>query len=80
MNKHIPMPLQACTNFGVKSVINFIRPFIQLFGAYNIGQVQEVERLYATILQAPPKHPSDDHNMGVSAGGVSQAQNVITIF
>jgi hypothetical protein len=22
MNKHIPMPLQACTNFGVKSVIN----------------------------------------------------------
>ena len=74
------MPLQACTNFGVKSVINFIRPFIKLFGAYNIGQVQEVDWFYATILQTPPKHPSADHNMRVSAGGVSQAQNVITIF
>ena len=74
------MPLQACTNFGVKSVIDFIRPFIKLFGAYNIGQVQEVERLSVIILQAPPKHQSADHNMWVSAGGVSQTQNVINIF
>ena len=80
MNKHVPMPLQAGTNFGVKSVNNVIRPFIKLFGAYNIGLVQDVNRFYVTILQAPPKHPSDDHNMGVSAGGVSQAQNVITVF
>ena len=38
--------------------------------AHKTGQIQEAERLYTAILQAQPKHPDANHNMGVLAAGV----------
>ena len=35
--------------------------------AHAAGQIQEAERLYTAILQAQPKHPDANHNMGVLA-------------
>ena len=33
--------------------------------AHKAGQIQEADRLYTALLQAQPKHPDANHNMGV---------------
>jgi thioredoxin-like negative regulator of GroEL len=35
--------------------------------AHKAGQIQEADRLYTAILNAQPKHPDANHNMGVLA-------------
>lgn len=45
--------------------------------AHKAGQVQEADRLYTAILQAQPKHPDANHNMGVLAIGVDKVQEAL---
>ena len=37
---------------------------------HKAGQLQEADRLYTAILQAQPKHPEANHNMGVLTVGM----------
>ena len=48
--------------------------------AHKAGQIQEAERLYTAILQAQPKHPDANHNMGVLAVGVGKIQEALPFF
>ena len=48
--------------------------------AHKAGQVQEASRLYTAILQAQPKNPDANHNMGVLAVGVGKFQEALPFF
>ena len=48
--------------------------------AHKAGQVQEADRLYTAILQAQPKHPDANHNMGVLAVGIGKTQEALPFF
>jgi tetratricopeptide (TPR) repeat protein/2-polyprenyl-3-methyl-5-hydroxy-6-metoxy-1,4-benzoquinol methylase len=48
--------------------------------AHKSGQIQEADRLYIAILQAQPKHPDANHNMGVLAVGVGKVQEALPFF
>jgi tetratricopeptide (TPR) repeat protein/SAM-dependent methyltransferase len=48
--------------------------------AHKAGQIQEADRLYTAILQAQPKHPDANHNMGVLAVGVGKVQEALPFF
>ena len=48
--------------------------------AHKAGQIQEADRLYTAILQAQPKHPDANHNMGVLAAGVGKVQQALPFF
>ena len=48
--------------------------------AHKAGQVQEADRLYTSIIQAQPKHPDANHNMGVLAVGVGKVQEALPFF
>ena len=48
--------------------------------AHKAGQIQEADRLYTAILQAQPKHPDANHNMGVLAAGVGKVQEALPFF
>ena len=47
---------------------------------HKSGQIEEAERLYKVILQAQPKHPDANHNMGVLAVGVGMVQESLQFF
>ena len=48
--------------------------------AHKAGQIQEADRLYTAILQAQPKHPDANHNMGVLAVSVGKIQEALPYF
>ena len=48
--------------------------------AHKAGQIQEAESLYTAILQAQPKHPDANHNMGVLAVSVGKVQEALAFF
>ena len=48
--------------------------------AHKAGQVQEADRLYTAILQAQPKHPDANHNMGVLTVGVGKVKEALPFF
>ena len=48
--------------------------------AHRVGQIQEADRIYTAILQAQPKHPDANHNMGVLAVGVGQIEDALPFF
>ena len=48
--------------------------------AHKAGQIQEADRLYTAIIQAQPKHPDANHNMGVLAVGVGKIQDSLPFF
>ncbi|WP_443636748.1 tetratricopeptide repeat protein [Candidatus Njordibacter sp. Uisw_058] len=48
--------------------------------AHKAGQIQEADRLYTAMLQAQPKHPDANHNMGVLAVGVGKVQEALPFF
>jgi thioredoxin-like negative regulator of GroEL len=48
--------------------------------AHKAGRIQEADRLYIAILQAQPKHPDANHNMGVLAVGVGKIQEALPFF
>ena len=48
--------------------------------AHKAGQIQEADRLYTFILQAQPKRPDANHNMGVLAVSVGKIQESLPFF
>ena len=48
--------------------------------AHKAGKAQEADRYYTAILNANPKHPDANHNMGVLAVGLSKAQEALPFF
>ncbi|MDG2450043.1 MAG: tetratricopeptide repeat protein, partial [Saprospiraceae bacterium] len=48
--------------------------------AHKAGRVQEADKYYTSILQAQPKHPDANHNMGVLAVGVGKVEEALPFF
>ena len=48
--------------------------------AHKTGDVQEADRLYTAILQAQPKHPDANHNLGLLAVSVCKVQEALPFF
>ena len=48
--------------------------------AHKAGKIQEADRFYTAILQAQPKHPDANHNMGVLAVSVGKVQEALPFF
>ena len=48
--------------------------------AHKEGKLQDAERLYRAILQAQPKHPDANHNLGVLAVEVGKPLEAIPLF
>jgi len=47
---------------------------------HRAGRLPEAERLYRAILQAHPKHPDANHNLGVLAVGVGKPEAALPLF
>ena len=52
----------------------------QGIAAHKEGKLQDAERLYRAILQAQPKHPDANHNLGVLAVAVGKPLEAIPLF
>ena len=48
--------------------------------AHKEGKVQEAERLYRAILQSQPSHPDANHNLGVIAVSMNNAEAALPLF
>jgi predicted TPR repeat methyltransferase/thioredoxin-like negative regulator of GroEL len=48
--------------------------------AHKEGKLQEAERLYRAILQSQPAHPDANHNLGLIAVSVNQAESALPLF
>ena len=48
--------------------------------AHKEGKLQDAERLYRAILQAQPKHPDANHNLGVLAVAVGKPLESLPLF
>ena len=48
--------------------------------AHKEGKLQDAERLYRAILQAQPKHPDANHNLGILAVSVGKPLEAIPFF
>ena len=52
----------------------------QSIAAHKEGKLQDAERLYRAILQAQPKHPDANHNLGGLAVAVGKSLKAIPLF
>ena len=52
----------------------------QGIAAHKEGKLQDAERLYRAILQAQPKHPDANHNLGVLAVAVGKPLKAIPLL
>ncbi|MDC3081325.1 cytochrome b/b6 domain-containing protein [Paracoccaceae bacterium] len=48
--------------------------------AHKDGKLQDAERLYRTILQSYPEHPSANHNLGILLVSVNKAAAALPFF
>ena len=48
--------------------------------AHNSGDLQEAERVYRAILQSQPTHPDANHNLGLIAISVNNAEAALPLF
>ena len=48
--------------------------------AHREGKLQDAERLYRAILQSQPSHPDANHNLGVIAVSVNNAEAALPLF
>ena len=48
--------------------------------AHQGGDLQEAERVYRAILQTQPAHPDANHNLGIIAVSVNQAEAALPLF
>ena len=48
--------------------------------AHRAGKLQDAEHFYRAILQAQPKHPDANHNLGVLAVSVGKPLEAIPLF
>ena len=51
----------------------------QGIAAHNVGNLQEAERLYRAILESQPAHPDANHNLGLLAVSVNQAEAALPL-
>ena len=52
----------------------------QAVEAHKVGSLQNAEALYRAILQAQPKHPDANHNLGVLAVSVNKPEAALQLF
>ena len=52
----------------------------QAVEAHKAGKLQDAEALYRAILQAQPKHPDANHNLGVLAVSVDKPEAALPLF
>ena len=52
----------------------------QAVEAHKAGRIQDAERLYRAILQAQPKHPDANHNLGVLVGSLNKPEAALPLF
>jgi tetratricopeptide (TPR) repeat protein len=52
----------------------------QAVEAHKAGKLQEAEALYRAILQAQPKHPDANHNLGVLAVSLNKSELAVPLF
>ena len=48
--------------------------------AHRAGEIEEADKFYTAILQAQPKHPDANHNMGILAVSVGKMQEALPFF
>ena len=48
--------------------------------AHSAGNLKEAERLYSAILQAQPKHPEANHNLGLVLVSMNQPEVAQQLF
>ena len=48
--------------------------------AHKAGKLQDAETLYRAILQAQPKHPDANHNLGVLAVSLNKTDAALPLF
>ena len=48
--------------------------------AHNIGNLQEAERVYQSILRSDPKHPDANHNLGLIAISMNHIEEALPLF
>ena len=48
--------------------------------AHKAGNLEDADRYYTSILNAQPRHPDANHNMGVLAIGIGKAEAAISYF
>jgi tetratricopeptide (TPR) repeat protein len=48
--------------------------------AHKAGKLQDAEALYKAILQAQPKHPDANHNLGVLAVSLNKSEHALPLF
>ena len=48
--------------------------------AHKAGKLQEAEALYRAVLQTQPNHPDANHNLGVMAISLNQAEAALPLF
>ena len=53
---------------------------VQAVDAHKAGKLHEAEVLYRAILQSEPLHPDANHNLGVLAVAVDQAEAALPLF
>ena len=47
---------------------------------HNQGKLEEAERLYRAVLQAQPRQPDANHNLGLIALSVNKADEALPLF
>ena len=52
----------------------------QAVEAHKAGKLQDAEAFYRAILQAQPKHPDANHNLGVLAVSVNKPEAALPLF
>ena len=52
----------------------------QALEAHKAGKLQDAEVLYRAILQAQPKHPDANHNLGVMAVSLNKTEAALPLF
>jgi tetratricopeptide (TPR) repeat protein len=52
----------------------------QAVEAHKAGKLQDAEALYRAILQAQPKHPDANHNLGVLAVSLNKSELALPLF
>ena len=52
----------------------------QAVEAHKAGKLQDAETLYRAILQAQPKHPDANHNLGVLAVSLNKSELAVPLF
>jgi tetratricopeptide (TPR) repeat protein len=52
----------------------------QAVEAHKAGKLKDAEALYRAILQAQPKHPDANHNLGVLAVSLNKSEHALPLF